>query len=120
MIDPSDITIIAAIVGGVAVGWGAWFAVTRGLATKRTLDAARALVDAHLAELEHRTDLALERSAPLADHGEQLADAAAELRTNIEGLRTMISAVPTERKRMWRRFADVVLPTQDTEDDDDR
>ncbi len=100
-----------------ATGWRTWRHWTR---VSRTRQAAVALVDVHSDRLDAAIELANERVGTIADDGEQLAEALAELRADVDHLRWMAGRLPEARDDLQRELLDLVLPTQRGERGDDR
>lgn len=99
--------------GAILVVAAAVVAVRAWMAARRALTAASSLVGVHLDALTDRIDQAAAAATPLPGHGERLAGAAESLGGSLGDLRTLLAAPGTERRRMLRRIADVVLPTDD-------
>lgn len=98
---------IALAVAGIG-GWRIWRTYRR---VRQTRTAAVALIDVHRARLDAAIDLAGRGAGGLADGGEQLASSIADLRSDVDHLRWMLTRVPDARARLRREILDTVLPT---------
>lgn len=87
---------------------GAWRSWRRARITQQ---AASALLDAHASRLDETLRAFDERTGALADDGEQLADALAELRADASHLRWVLGSVGEQRDRLGRELYELVLPT---------
>lgn len=99
---------IAALLVVAIPARGAWRSWRRARITQQ---AASALLDAHATRLDDTLRAFDERTGALADDGEQLAEALAELRADASRLRWMLGSVGEERDRLGRELYELVLPT---------
>jgi hypothetical protein len=97
-----------------AIALVAWFALRTWRAWRRTRvtqQAATALIDVHMSQLDTALERLDERMGNAADGGEQLADGLGELRADVAHLRWMLGRIPDARERLARELYELVLPT---------
>ena len=111
----TDLPWIVLVIAVLAGGCSAYMAMS----TKRDWDrlqltqrAAVALLDVHRDRLDAAAARASALTGELADDGEELAAAIAELRADADHLGWMLSRIPDERERLRRELLDLVLPTE--------
>lgn len=111
------IALAIGVLAGVLVasfGLRAWRSWRR---TRVTQQAATALIDLHMAQLDTALGRLDGHMGTLADGGEQLADALGELRADVAHLRWMLEQIPEGRERLARELYELVLPTGDSATD---
>lgn len=101
---------VAALIIVAIAGWRSWRAWKRVRVVGR---AASALVDVHMSRLDDALTLAGEQAGRLADDGERLADALADMKSEFARLRWLLEQIPDERGRLRRAIGDLLLPTSD-------
>lgn len=105
------VALACAVGAGAAAAWTGWAAWRRWRELQVVRRAARALVDVHAERLEASVQQASEATGQLAEGGDQLAEALAQLRGDVEHLRWLAARVGDERERLLRELADIVLPS---------
>ena len=105
------IALAAGVVSTIASGVFAWRAWRVYTSVEQTRQAAVALVDVHRDRLEDAIVRAGDHAGALADGGEDLAEAIAGLRGDVDHLRWLLTRIPEERARLKRELLDLVLPT---------
>lgn len=117
--DPAVTMWIAVSLGVVAVTVAAWttFGALRAWRDVRlTMDAAGALLDAHQAKLDATIHATGTRAGELADHGEELTSALAELSADTRHMRDMLARIPDASDELRREVLDLLLPTKARDD----
>lgn len=79
--------------------------------TNVTRQAATALIDVHMADLDRTLQQLDEHVGSFADGGERLAESLSELKADAAHLRWMVGRIPDERERLARELYELVLPT---------
>lgn len=106
------------IAAATVIAWTGWHAWRRWRELRIVHHAAVALVDVHAERLEASVQEASRATGVLAEDGEQVAEALAELRADVAHLRWMASRVGDERELLVRELVDAVLPTRPSGRDD--
>lgn len=102
--------LVVAVIALVVVAWTGCAAWHRWRELRVVRRAAAALVDVHAERLDASVQQASQATGRLADGGDQLAEALAELRADVTHLRWLGSRVGDERERLLRELADALLP----------
>ncbi|MCW2955307.1 MAG: hypothetical protein JWO69_176 [Thermoleophilia bacterium] len=113
---------IAVLAGALAAGLVAWAGVGAWRAFQRvrlTHDAALALLDVHQAKLDATIAAVSDNTGKLADTGEELGEALAELRRDATHLKWVLGRIPEAQGDLRRELIDLLLPTGARKDDDD-
>lgn len=115
MPDPTTAAWIAAACGSVASlvlvaltisTWRQW------ARTRDTRAAASALVDTHRARLDATIDQVADQAATIAVDSQELRDAIAQLRADVDHLTWLANRVPDARDDLRTALLDLVLPTK--------
>jgi hypothetical protein len=110
-LDPAWTAAVAAtlaVIGNLVL---AVHAARRGLGAKRTLDAARALVDLHLDAVSSRAYITVHRTTSVGAEAGRLGKLVQELMESITELRALAAMVPEHRARLRSAVLDLLLPT---------
>lgn len=113
---PMWIAIVLGVVAVVVAAWTTFGAVRAWRDARLTFDAAGALLDAHQAKLDATIHATGDRAGQLADDGEELSTALAELSADTRHLRGMLARIPEASDALRREFLDLLLPTKARDD----
>jgi Flp pilus assembly protein TadB len=112
LVDASPwIAIVAGVLAAALVAWSGLRTWRSWRRTRVTQQAARALVDLHVSQLDAAIGKLDAHMGALADGGEELADALGELRADVAHLRWLLEQIPEGRERLARELYELVLPT---------
>jgi hypothetical protein len=114
MLDATVTAWVAAAVGGVAIAMVAVIALAltwQWRATRRTQDAAQALMDVHRARLDQSLDAVAQQADAIGERGADLARSVEGLRGDVAHLSWLFGRIPAARDSIREALLDIVLPT---------